>query len=336
GYRTALIGKWHLGHDSGHIPNHHGFDEFFGLLFSNDMNVRDNPSYGHKIKDKNLLSLWRDTNRIDQEVYLPTLTQRYTAEAKNFILKNQDHPFFLYMAHWAPHEPFAASAQFNGKSLYGLYGDVVEEMDYSVGEIFETLNNLNLLDHTIIVISSDNGARVTPQRFGNHDRAGSNGGLRGRKTFTFEGGIRVPSIAYWKDHILRGKEESQPAIMSDWLPTFANITNASLPEDLILDGVDLSPVLFDNEKLELRTLFFYRRDELQAVRHGKWKYKVTDFPTEKEKSKKSFSSDCYNETPVLFNLEEDPWEQNNLLDQYPDIANMLQLKIDSFSNSIGN
>jgi len=240
------------------------------------------------------------------------------------------------LAHWAPHEPLHASAQFKGKSKEGLYGDVVQEMDHSVGEIIKTLKKYDLLDNTIIVFSSDNGARVVPQRFGEGEPTGSNGILRSRKTFTFEGGIRVPTVFYWKDRTEKGKVISEPAIMTDWFPTFTSIADAQIPEDRIYDGVDLSGLLFDEKKLPKRTFFFYKGDQLQAVRKGKWKYKIPDLPGEKEKNRNDFSWTDFNKTPVLFDLEKDPGEQNNLWKQFPETAAMLQQKIDSFHLSVQN
>lgn len=335
GYVTRLVGKWHLGHHQGNRPQDAGFDSFFGLLFSNDMAVRSNPSYGHKVKPEDLLSLWRDTVRVDQEVYQPTLTQRLTSNAKIFIAENHDKPFFLYFAHWAPHEPLHVSVQFKGSSKEGLYGDVVQEMDHSVGEIIRTLEKFDILDNTIIVFSSDNGARVVPQRFGNGEPTGSNGILRSRKTYTFEGGIRVPTIFYWKNKIREGKVVTDPAIMTDWFPTFAAIANIDLTADRDYDGTDLSPVLFKGESLADRPFFFYKGDQLQAVRYGKWKYKISDNPDDKAKSREHFSWDDYNDDPVLFDLETDPGEQNNLLEENPETGSMLRAKMDSFRIVVG-
>lgn len=335
-YATALIGKWHLGHKKGHLPQDAGFDRFFGLLFSNDMNIRSNPSYGHRLKPEDLLALWDDSVKVDQEVYQPTLTQRLTCEASNFIAENRDHPFFLYFAHWAPHEPLHASAQFKGKSKEGLYGDVVQEMDHSVGEIIKTLEKYDLLHNTIIVFSSDNGARVAPQRFGEGEPTGSNGILRSRKTFTFEGGIRVPTIFYWEGRTQRGSVITDPSIMTDWFPTFAAITGAEVPNDRVYDGKDLSSLLFSGESLPDRPFFFYKGDQLQAVRYGKWKYKIPDLPDEKQKNQKDFSWDDFNKTPLLFNLEKDPGETSNLLKQFPEIAERMRSKTDSFELSVKN
>jgi arylsulfatase A-like enzyme len=326
GYETGLIGKWHLGHQKGSLPNDQGFNYFFGLIFSNDMMIRESPAYKNTPEDQ-LLSLMRDTTIIDQPVYLPTLTQRYAAEAENFIAKNHNKPFFLYMAHWAPHEPLEASAEFKNSSKYGLYGDVVQEMDKSIGDVIAALERYGLKENTFIFFTSDNGARVSPQRFGNNEKCGSTGGLRGLKGNTFEGGIRVPGIAFWQGKIKPGIYKD-PTIILDLFPTVAKMTNSNIPNDRIIDGIDISNILFDGGKRTSEELYFYRFDEPRSIVYGDYKYKKP------YKAKKNYMEKYSHEEELLFNLEDDPYETTNLADSLPEITKMLREKLDSFDLSV--
>lgn len=320
GYQTACIGKWHLGHVEPYHPHNHGFDYFFGLRYSNDM---DWPRpWKPKYKPQQDLALYRDTTIIDQPVYQPTLTQRYTAEAVQFIGLNKNQPFFLYFPHTFPHEPLYASAEFKGTSKLGLYGDVVQELDKSVGDILQALKDYGLEERTIIVFSSDNGARQVRQRWGNKELCGSNGILRGRKQTTFEGGIRVPTIAYGKGYFEGGKEGNLPGIMCDWLPTFAAITSYILPEGLELNGKNLLAL-----REESRDFFFYRMDKLNAIRSGKWKLKLAN-------PDKARGEPMPHEEDLLFDLENDPGEKQNLAAKYPKKVKELKQKMEAFEKSI--
>lgn len=242
----------------------------------------------------------RNTTIIDQPVYLPTLTQRYATEAENFIARNKNNPFFLYFSHWAPHEPLEASAEFDSTSEYGLYGDVVQELDKAVGDVMNALERYGLKKNTLVFFTSDNGARVVPQRFGNNEKCGSTGGLRGKKGTTFEGGIRVPAIAYWGNKIKEG-EYNRPAIMLDLMPTIASITNSKIPELKIIDGVDISNVLFENGRRKEETFFFYRKEEPRSIIVGDYKYKRA------YKAKKSHMQKYDHQEELLFNLKNDPY-----------------------------
>lgn len=326
GYATGMVGKWHLGHKPGSQPNDNGFDYFFGLHFSNDMKVRISPAYKN-VKEE--LALRRNQTIINQPVFQPTLTQRYSSECQNFIARHQNEPFFLYMAHTFPHEPLYASAEFKGSSKYGLYGDVVQELDHAVGELVETLDYYGLLENTLIVFSSDNGARMIPQRFGNHEPCGSNGELRGAKATCFEGGVRVPTIAFWKGKIAPGQVIDQPAMMFDWYPTFAELIDYEIAEHQIIDGEDLAPVLFDNGTREGEEFYFFAKDKdtLEAIRVGDWKLKkATSYS--KSLSHYSHSKD------LLFNIKKDPNEKNNLIGQFPEKAKALRAKMDAFEKEV--
>lgn len=328
GYVTGMVGKWHLGHQEGCKPNENGFDYWFGLLFSNDMLIRESPAY-KKTPDEKLLALRRNDTIIDQEVYQPTLTQRYSIECQNFIARNKDTSFFLYVPHTFPHEPLYASAQFQNTSKYGLYGDVVQELDHSVGELIETLEYFGLIENTLIVFSSDNGARVVRQRFGNNEKCGSCGILNGAKTTGYEGGHRVPTIATWKSKITPGQVIDQPAMMFDWYPTFAKMINYKIPENEIIDGKDLSEVLFNNGKRNGDEFYFFAKDKdtLEAIRVGDWKLKEA---ATYKKSKAHYSHD----KDLLINLKDDPGEQHNLIDKYPEKAKELKAKMEKFEQEI--
>lgn len=235
GYSTAIFGKWHLGSQKEFLPLQNGFDEYYGLPYSNDMwpfhpqqgevfNFPDLPTYdGNEIIGYNT-----DQTR---------LTTDYTTRSVNFIKKNKNKPFFLYLAHNMPHVPLAVSDKFKGKSEQGLYGDVMMEIDWSVGEIFKALRELGLEDNTLVILTSDNGPWTN---YGNH--AGSAGGLREAKATTFDGGNRVPCIMYWKGKTLPGTTCNKLASNIDLLPTFAEITQAPLPPRKI-DGVSILPLI---------------------------------------------------------------------------------------------
>jgi arylsulfatase A-like enzyme len=315
GYSTGLIGKWHLGHLADYMPLKHGFDYHFGLPYSNDMEwePRHDPP----------LPLYRNDKIIDQPVYQETLTQRYTSEAKNFIHRHKNEPFFLYFAHTFPHVPLYVSKEYKNSSPT-LYGDVVQELDRSVGEVLETIKELGLEKNTMIVFSSDNGAAIcrnNPDSIG----CGSNGLLRGYKTTTFEGGIRVPTLAWWPGKIEAGKVVKEPAIMCDWLPTFAKITNAKIPQNRVIDGKDISSLIFGKGQRESKKFYFYHYEELQAIRVGDWKY------IKPWKGDKKF--DAHGE--LLFNINEDPYEQNNLIKKNPEKAANLKAEMDKFLDELG-
>ena len=321
GYATACIGKWHLGHVEPYHPHNHGFDYFFGLRYSNDM---DWPRpWQPNFEPKQDLALYRDTTIIDQPVYQPTLTQRYTAEAVNFIATHQDEPFFLYFPHTFPHEPLFVSKQFEGSSAYGLYSEVVQELDHSVGQVLATLEELGLAENTIVVFSSDNGARQVRQRWGERELCGSNAPLRGRKQTTFEGGIRVPTLAYAPGALEGGRIDSVPGIMVDWLPTLASLTGYALPAAAGLDGTDLTALPADSA----RDFFFYRIDKLNAVRSGRWKLKLAN-------PDRARGEPMPHEEDLLFDLRTDPGEQHNLASAMPEKVTELKARMAAFEAKI--
>jgi len=248
GYRTGLVGKWHLGGSPGYLPNDRGFDSFYGALWSND----DQP-----------YAIYRD-----REVELPApadqdfLTRNFTLAAQDFIQSNRDHPFFLYLAHAMPHVPTHASAGFRGKSKGGLYGDAVQELDWSVGQVLGTLDQLGLDDKTLVIFSSDNG----PWWQGNPGYA------RGRKLLWFEGGYRVPFIARWPGVIPPGLTSPEMSMNFDLFVTCTSLAGVPLPGDRVIDGKDILPLLKGGALSPHDTLFFYNTRTLVGVRRQHWKY----------------------------------------------------------------
>ena len=261
GYATAIFGKWHLGHRPPFLPARHGFDEFLGLPYSNDNGplhpiVRDIPALP-----------WIDGEKtIETDPDQSQFTRRLTDRAVQFIERNKDRPFFLYLPHVMPHVPIFASDGFRGQSSRGLYGDVVEELDWSVGEILTAIGKHGLDDRTLVIFLSDNGPFLS---YGNH--AGTAGPLREGKLTTFEGGVRVPCAMRWLGKIPAGKTSNELISTIDLVPTLAKLLNVALPNHKI-DGVDIWPLLAGQLKQSPRQEFwYYAGDELQAVRSGPWK-----------------------------------------------------------------
>ena len=336
GYSTAIFGKWHLGCQHQFLPLQNGFDEYYGLPYSNDMwpyhpqqgevfNFPDLPTYeGNEIVGYNL-----DQSR---------LTTDYTMRSVNFIKKNKDKPFFLYLAHNMPHVPLAVSDKFKGKSEQGLFGDVMMEIDWSIGEIWKTVQKLGLEENTLIVITSDNGPWIN---YGNH--AGSAAGLREAKGTTFEGGNRVPCIMYWKGHIQAGTICNRLASNIDLFPTFAEITDAPLPERKI-DGVSLLPLIEGVEGANPRESFvyYYNRNDLEAVTDGEFKlvfpHKHVTYeayaPGNDGMPGKVVTAEV--RASELYDLRHDAGERYNVLHQYPERAAKLMRIADKMRQELGD
>ncbi|MEJ2629544.1 MAG: sulfatase-like hydrolase/transferase, partial [bacterium] len=258
---TALrSGKWHLGHQEKFLPTNHGFDEYFGLPYSNDMRPENDPLYPP-------LPLIQGTDVIEVNPDQSRLTSRYTRRALEFIRENKDKPFFLYLAHSMPHVPIYCTEKFKGKSKQGLYGDVIMEIDWSVGEILKTVKQNQLEENTLIIFTSDNGPWTV---YGNH--AGSAYPLRGCKMTTFEGGQRVPCIMKWKNKITAGSICQEFATTMDLLPTLAKLVNAHLPDHKI-DGYNIGNLIFNkyNHRTPYEVFYYYNGNTLTALRSGKWK-----------------------------------------------------------------
>ena len=247
GYATGMVGKWHLGNRLEFWPTRQGFDSFYGVPHSNDM-----PDF----------ALYRQETVIEQPVEQTTLTARYTEQAVSFIRENKQRPFFLYLAHTFPHIPLYASESFRGKSNAGEYGDAVEEIDWSTGQIVNTLRQLDLLDNTLIMFTSDNGAWWE----------GSNGNFRGAKGSTWDGGYRVGLIAALPGRIKAGLNSDALSANIDLLPTIAAATGTALPDELALDGKNLLPLMSGDEDRSPHKYFYYfNNEELAGIRDNRWK-----------------------------------------------------------------
>jgi len=336
GYATGIVGKWHLGHLREFLPLQHGFDEYFGLPYSNDMWPVDydgvpainSATKGNRAKYPPLPLI--EGNEIIDEVNtlgeMNMITTRYTERAVKFITEHRKSPFFLYLPHTMVHVPLGVSEKFKGKSKQGFYGDVMMEVDWSVGEILNTLKKYKLDDNTLIIFTSDNGPWLN---FGNH--AGNTGGLREGKTTTWEGGQRVPCIFSWPDVIKPGTVCSSLSSSIDLLPTLADITSSPLP-DKIIDGVSLLPLLMeDPEACPRRTFYYYfQKNSLQGVQMDYWKlvlpHKTVSYSGVEPGSngKPGQRRNIVIEKPELYDLRRDPGEQFNVIDWYPEKLEELQ------------
>lgn len=336
GYSTAIFGKWHLGDAHNFLPLQNGFDEYYGLPYSNDM-WPYHPQQGEIFNFPDLPTI--DGNKIvgyntDQTKF----TTDYTERAVKFIKKNSSKPFFLYLAHSMPHVPLAVSDKFKGKSQQGLFGDVMMEIDWSVGEVLKTLKAEGLIDNTLIVITSDNGPWTN---YGNH--AGSAGGLREAKATTFDGGNRIPCIMYWKNHTKPGTICNKLASNIDLFPTFAEITGAPLPDKKI-DGVSLLPLINGDENCNPRESFVYylNKNDLEAVTDGEFKlvysHKYVTYgayePGNDGQPGKLTVVEV--EKPELYDLRRDPGERYNVISQYPEKVIKLNKIADKMREELGD
>ncbi len=319
GYATAVFGKWHLGHHPQFLPPRHGFDEYFGLPYSNDMWPQHPTAKfpplpmidGQKIVNPNVTA-------DDQKL----LTQQLTRRAVDFIQRNKDRPFLVYLAHPMPHVPLFVSDGFAGRSAAGLYGDVIEEIDWSVGQVVDTLRRLNLHRQTLVIFTSDNGPWLS---YGDH--GGSAKPLREGKSTTFEGGVRVPCIMWWPGQIPPGAVCRQPAATIDIFPTVARLTGAKLPDHPI-DGKDIWPLISAQPGATSphEAYFFYWGRELQAVRSGRWKlhfphkYNTIVEPGSGGRPGKAQTRQI---ELSLFDLENDVGETTNVAEHHPQVVDRL-------------
>ena len=333
GYATAIIGKWHLGDREKFLPLQHGFDYYFGLPYSNDMwpvnyngiPYNDTTLYRGRYP---LLPLYKNNQIIERIQTLEdqsTLTTRYTEEAVNFIRTHQKQPFFLYLPHSMPHVPLAVSEKFKGKSKQGLYGDVLMEIDWSVGKIMQTLQQLALDKNTLVIFTSDNGPWMN---YGNH--AGNTGGLREGKGTSFEGGQKVPCIMRWPGKIPSGTVCTQLAATLDILPTIAHITQADVPKQTI-DGVNISSLLFNPQSKSVREnlYYYYRQNSLEAVRNEQFKLVLPHEGRSYEHQlpgKDGYPGTAPENVPVsmaLYDLRRDPGERYDVQQSYPEMVKAL-------------
>jgi arylsulfatase A len=319
GYATAIYGKWHLGHHPQFLPTRHGFDDYFGLPYSNDMYPKHPTA---KFPDLPLIEGEKTIQLNPDQTQLTTL---YTEHAVKFIEKNKDRPFFLYVAHNMPHVPLHVSEKFKGKTTRGLYGDVIEEIDWSVGQILNALRNNGLDDNTLVMFSSDNGPWLS---YGDH--AGSAGPLREGKMTTWDGGQREPCIMRWPGHLPAGRVQHEPAMTIDILPTLGKLAGTALPE-LPIDGLDIWPLLAcqPGAKNPHEAIYFYWNRELQGVRSGPWKLHFAHSyitlggkpggtggqPAPYQQAKTELA---------LFDLESDIGETTNVAALHPDVMQRLK------------
>ncbi len=335
GYATGLVGKWHLGHLPEYLPTEHGFDSYYGIPYSNDMDNIAPPS----VKGREVFNTpdWHHFNvpliegrggetakQIERPTDQRTITRRYTDKGVEFIEQNKNEPFFLYLAHSLPHVPLFRSDDFIEHSRAGLYGDVIEEIDFSVGRILQSLRDHGLAEKTCVVFASDNGPWLT---FGDH--GGSAGPLRNGKGTTFEGGMRVPAIAWMPGTVPSGVVSAELASTLDLLPTFAALSGSQLPADTALDGYDLSDLLQGDGPSPRESMFYYRDYRLMAVRHGRYK---AHFITQDSYVHGSSEATVHN-PPLLYDLETDLAEKRDIAAEHPEIlAEIAALKGDHESH----
>lgn len=341
GYATACVGKWHLGWQEEFLPLQHGFDEFLGLPYSNDMwphsNVTGEKNPKSKFPPLRLIEGNETKDTISSLADQDMLTTLYTEKAVDFINKNADKPFFLYVPHTMGHIPLGVSDKFRGKSEQGLYGDVMMEIDWSVGEIIGAVEKNGLTENTIVIFTTDNGPWLS---FGNH--AGSAGGLREGKTTSWDGGQRVPFIIQWPNKVPEGLICNKLACTIDLLPTLASISGGKLPENKI-DGVDISSLLKgDFESTPRETiLYYYGKNNLNAVRKGNWKLVLPhSFGSYNAKP----GNDGHNgkrittaiEKPELYDLRRDPGEQFNVIEHYLEVVEELMKVVEKAREELGD
>lgn len=330
GYATAAVGKWHLGHLPEFLPTAHGFDAYFGIPYSNDMDRKKGSTDQFTLvenEDFNAFNvpLLRNTKIVEQPADQRTITKRYTEEAVGFIEKQQKvgHPYFLYLAHNLPHIPLFRSADFKDKSLAGIYGDVIEEIDWSVGQVLDAVKK-DATAQTYVIFTSDNGPWL---KFKTH--GGNAGLLRDGKGSTWEGGMREPTVMWAHPQQLATGVVTDMGSSLDLLPTFANLAGAPLPDDRTYDGSDLGPVLDGSGASPRQNMFYYHGQQLYAVRHGDykahWKTK-TSYAGQKQAE--------LHDPPLLYNLSHDPSEKYNIAADHPEIIAKLETIAKAHTESI--
>jgi len=335
GYRTKLIGKWHMGHKKEFFPVKHGFDEYYGILYSNDMRP---------------VQIIEEMDTVEYPVDQSLLTQKYTAKAVHFIKENQESPFFLHLCHAMPHKPLAASPEFyTPETRDDLYADVIRELDWSTGKILDLLEELNILDRTIVIFMSDNGPSY----------GGNAGPLKGKKATNWEGGVRVPFIIRYPESLPSGKVVETPCWSPDLFPTLLSMCGIDMPESLYVDGEEINEVLKGN-KHEHTAIYTMKGETIRTVRKDAWKmyigkpvfYKPVDLANWVDKRApdgKTIIAPYEQATPAqypgiipgkmdgeifLFNLEKDISEMSNVSESYPEIVAELEKEYNAFTSSL--
>jgi len=323
GYATACIGKWHLGHATDRLtPNNQGFDYFFGIPYSNDMDARTYK--GYKAPP---LPVCENDRQVDAGMNQRFFTKRFTGKALEFITANKERPFFLYLAHPMPHTPIHVSPDFMHKSRWGPYGDTIQELDWSVGEILRALAAHGLERDTLVIFTSDNGPDQGGHQGGNHGFAAP---LHGSKGSTWEGGSRVPCIIRWPGTLPEGKVVNQLVSAMDFFPTIARIAGIAIPETVAVDGHDIMPLLKapDTAKSPTAELLFYAPDgNCEAIRSGDWKLHVAKSRQWDKKTGGPFPLS-------LYNLKEDIGEQNNVAAKFPKIVARLSRRLKQLDEAL--
>jgi arylsulfatase A len=346
GYKTACVGKWHLGHHQHYLPTNQGFDFFFGIPFSNDMSiaaglefaedcqffegmtreialerakqVQKNESREYYQSVRDAVPLMRNEAVIEYPTDQRFLTRRITEESARFIKENQDHPFFLLVSHPMPHTPLFVHPEFEGKSGSGLFWDIIEEIDWSVGEIIDTLTRLGIAEDTLIIFLSDNGPAYRSE-------FASPGPFRGKKFTSYEGGHRVPAVA-WSPGNLKPRQLKEQMVSSmDLFKTFAHYADVPVPEDLILDGKNIAGLLEGDTDTSPYEVFYYylaNSNQLAAIRGGDWKYIMVPDGVQRKAH------------PQLYDLQEDDREQNDVIKDHPERVDQLWKRMNSFDSEI--
>ncbi len=334
GYATAIFGKWHLGHLRQFLPLQHGFDEFVGLPYSNDMW----PVKSDKFPPLPLLEGNTTLDTIATYEDQDMLTALYTEKAVDFIARNKEQPFFLYVPHTMPHVPLGLGGKFKGKSEQGVYGDVIMEIDWSVGQIMKSLDDNGLTENTIFIFTSDNGPWIS---YGNH--AGSTGGLREAKLTNWEGGQRVPFMVRWPNQIPEGTVNNKLSSNIDIMPTIASLINSDLPEKTI-DGHDLSGLWKGKTNTSKRKDYYYyqHRNHLSAVRNATWKlvlphtYRSYERTLPGNDGKSGGVENITLENMELYNMVSDPGERFNVISQHPEVVQELMVLVGSARDELGD
>ena len=319
GYATGCVGKWHLGHLPQFLPTANGFDSYFGIPYSNDMDrIAEAPkgraSFWQPETRYWNVPLLRDQQEVERPADQTTITRRYTEEAVRFIEAHREQPFFLYMPHSMPHVPLFRSAEFAETSRRGLYGDVIEEIDWSVGQILETLRRNELAENTIVWFTSDNGPWLT---FNTH--GGSAGLLKDGKGTTWEGGMREPTLVWWPGNIEAGRVSAELGTTMDIYATSIALAGGDLPNDRVIDGVDLTISLVQGCPGPREEVLYYRGTRLMAIRQGPWK---AHFMT--QESYTGNNELVQHDPPVLYNVEVDPGEQWDVAAEHPEVIETLK------------
>jgi arylsulfatase A-like enzyme len=324
GYATQCVGKWHLGDQPEFLPTRQGFDHYFGIPYSNDMQKKAEKTGEQTVplvRDEKVVELLTEEDQ-------SRLVERYTEEALGFIRNNKDRPFFLYLPHSAVHTPIHPGKAFAGKSANGRFGDWVEEVDWSTGRVLDTLRELKLDSRTLVLFTSDNGPWLIRGSDG-----GSAGPLRGGKGSTWEGGVREPTIAWWPGKVAPGSVCDAVAATIDMLPTCVALAGGQVPAEPVIDGRDLSQLLLGQSKQSPREAHYYFASyNLQAVRQGPWKLAIA---AQNELKGKELPFDVKGDTPRLYNLDSDIGERTCVAEQHPEIVQRLQALATAMEAEIG-